>query len=119
MIPGLLVLRIEGRLYTMNVRGVQAAILTRAEAAQPAPRVVLVDVGGTADTSVTVMDVFAETDQQLATRGVALWVAALPTRAIEKAERSHAWTTWVDSGKVHPSVAAAVAAFEQQQGTAS
>lgn len=113
-VPGMLALRIEGALYTMNVRGVQAAILTRVDGARPPPHVVLVDVGGTADTSVTVMDIFAETDQQLAKRGVALWVAALPTRALQKVQRAPAWETWAESGKVHPSVSAAVRAFEGQ-----
>ncbi len=113
-VPGLLALRVEGPLYTMNVRGVQAKIFAAAAAAQPPPHVVLVDVGGTADTSVTVMDIFAETDQQLARKGVAMWVAALPTRALEKVKRAPAWSQWADSGKVHDSVAAAVAAFEHQ-----
>lgn len=113
-VPGLLVLRVEGPLYTMNVRGVQAAIFAAVDAAEPPPQVVLVDVGGTADTSVTVMDIFAETDQQLARKDVALWVAALPTRALAKARRAPAWSEWASSGKIHPTVAAAVAAFEHR-----
>jgi hypothetical protein len=45
---------------------------------------------------------------------VALWVAALPTKALAKVQRAPAWSQWADSGKVHPSVAAAVAAFERE-----
>ncbi len=113
-IPGLLVLRIEGGLYTMNVRGVQAEILARVDVAKPG--VVLLDVGGTADTSVTVMDVFAETDQQLARQGRELWVAAIPVHALEKAERAAAWRAWVDGGKVYRSVADAVSTFQRRSG---
>jgi SulP family sulfate permease len=112
-VPGLLVLRIEGPLYAMNVRGVQAVILSRVHETQPPPMVVLIDAGGTVTTSVTVMDVFAETDQQLTRHGVALWVAALPTRALAMAERTPAWAAWADAGKLHPSTAAAVAAFHR------
>jgi sulfate permease, SulP family len=112
-VPGMLVLRIEGGLYTMNVRGVQSYILERVAQLPVEPEVLLLDLGGTADTSVTVMDVIAETDQRLARHGVALWVAALPTRALAKAERTVAWSAWTGAGKVHPTVAAAVAAHEQ------
>jgi sulfate permease, SulP family len=112
-VPGLLALRIEGGLYTMNVRSVQAQIVARVDAAEPRPRVVLVDVRGTADTSVTVMDVFAETDQQLARRGVALWMAALPTAALAKARRTAAWPVWRDAGKLHASNRDALAAFDR------
>jgi sulfate permease, SulP family len=96
----------------MNVRGVWAAILEKAAAAQPRPTVVLLDMGGTADTSVTVIDVFAETNQQLAREGVELWVATVPTRALEKVEGLPAWQDLVARDRVHPSTAAAVAAFE-------
>lgn len=64
-IPGLLVLRIEGTLYTVNIHLVQQQILAQVSAQTPPPEVVLVDVGGTVAISVTVMDVVAETDQQL------------------------------------------------------
>ncbi|GAA1594098.1 hypothetical protein GCM10009804_58360 [Kribbella hippodromi] len=38
VVPGLLVLRIEGGLYTMNVRAVQATIIERVDALDPPPR---------------------------------------------------------------------------------
>ncbi|MGH8774692.1 MAG: SulP family inorganic anion transporter [Jiangellaceae bacterium] len=101
-VPGMLVLRIEGGLYTMNVRGVQANLMERIETQDPRPEVLLLDVSGTADTSVTVMDVVAETDQQLARMGVALWVAGLPTRALAKAQRTAAWSAWTEGGEGAP-----------------
>lgn len=107
-IPGMLVLRIEGGLYTLNVHRVQEQIYARVGAMDTPPTVVLLDVGGTADTSVTVMDVIAETDRRLAGQGVALWVAALPTRALVKAQRTAAWSSWSEAGRIHPTVRAAV-----------
>lgn len=111
-VPGMLVLRMEGGLYTLNVRGVQSQILERASI-EPTPEVVLLDVGGTADTSVTVMDVMAETDHMLQRMGSLLWVANIPTRAMEKARRTEMWAPWYGSGRIHPTVAAAVTAFEE------
>ena len=113
-IPGMLVLRIEGGLYTLNVRGVQTQILERASV-EPHPEVVLLDVGGTADTSVTVMDVMAETDHILERQGSTLWVASIPTRALEKARRTELWEHWSEKGKIHATVMAAVAAFEESR----
>lgn len=107
-IPGMLVLRIEGGLYTLNIRRVQAEIYARVAALDPPSAVVLLDVGGTADTSVTVMDVIAETHRQLDRQGISLWVAALPSRALAKAQRTAAWSEWSEAGRVHPTVAAAV-----------
>jgi MFS superfamily sulfate permease-like transporter len=109
-VPGMLILRIEGGLYTLNIRRVQTEVYSRAAAAEPQPRVVLLDVGGTSDTSVTVLDVLAETHAQLARRGVDLWVAALPTRALAKAQRTAAWDAWASAGRLHRTVGAAVAA---------
>jgi sulfate permease, SulP family len=71
---------------------VQAEICRRVDQADSVPDVVLIDVGGTSDTSVTVLDLFAEIDQQLTSRGVTLWVAELPTLAIEKVRRLTAWS---------------------------
>lgn len=110
--PGLLLVRIEGGLYTMNVRTVQEDLLRRVATASPRPRVLLLDLHATFDTSVTVIDAFVATDQQLARDGVSLWVAAVPAPALVKAARTAAWPAWRDGGRVHPTVAAAVAAYD-------
>jgi high affinity sulfate transporter 1 len=111
-IPGMLILRIEGGLYTLNVREAQSRILEETAAADHPPDVVLLDAGGTADTSVTVIDVIGETDHMLERQGSTLWIANIPTRAEEKARRSELWDQWSGKGKIHATVAAAVASFE-------
>lgn len=111
-LPGLLVVRIEGGLYTMNVRTVQAELIRRATTVRPRPRVLLLDLGATLDTSVTVMDAFTATELQLARQGIGLWVAAVPAPALAKAQRTAAWPSWRDGGRVHPTVRAAVVAYE-------
>jgi high affinity sulfate transporter 1 len=115
-ITGMLVLRIEGGLYTLNVHGVQTEIYDRFEALEPRPEVVLLDVGATVDTSVTVMDVLFETDQHLSRQGSTLWIAALPTRAEVKARRTKAWPDWVARQKIHATVRQAVDVHEANAG---
>ncbi|WP_158564232.1 SulP family inorganic anion transporter [Jiangella anatolica] len=110
--PGLLVVRIGGALYTMNVRTVQAELLRRATTADPRPRVLLLDLAATLDTSVTVIDAFVATEQQLARHDIDLWVALVPAPALAKAQRTAAWPAWRDGGRVHPDLPAAVTAYE-------
>ncbi|WP_164740405.1 SulP family inorganic anion transporter [Brachybacterium saurashtrense] len=112
-IPGLLVLRLEGVLYTMNIRRVQRELIERIDALDTPPRVVLLDARGVSDVSVTVMDSFAETDRRLSVRGIELWVAELPTQALARVRRGTAWATWQDAGRTHASLDAAVTAFRR------
>jgi MFS superfamily sulfate permease-like transporter len=109
--PGMLILRIDSGLYTMNVRRVQDEIYRRFEEA-PDPRVVVLDVGATVDTSVTVIDALLEVDQHLGGHGAELWIASIPPRALAKTERTPLYHQWVKAGRIHPSVLAAVRAFE-------
>jgi MFS superfamily sulfate permease-like transporter len=114
-IAGLLVLRIEGGLYTLNVRNVQTEIYRRVAACDPRPEVLVLDVGGTADTSVTVIDVMNETSHELEGAGTTIWVAALPVRAEAKLRRTRLWEVWTRDGRVFPTVATAVEAFEAKR----
>lgn len=110
--PGILVLRIEGGMYTMNVRRIQDEIYRRFGRAEPSPEVVLVDVGATVNTSLTVLDTWLEVDQHLSAHGAQLWFAAVPAAALVKAKRTPHFLEWVEAGRIHPSVASAVTAFE-------
>jgi hypothetical protein len=75
--------------------------------------VVVLDVGATVDTSVTVMDAILEVDQHLQRYGSMLWIASIPERAEEKARRVDLWDEWVAAGQTHRSVSEAVASFER------
>lgn len=111
-LPGMLILRIEGGLYTLNIHRVQAEIYARFAARESPPRVVLLDAAGIGDLSVTVMDVISGTDRRFARQGSRLWMAALPTRALTKARRTAAWDAWAAEGRLHPTVEAAVSAYQ-------
>jgi MFS superfamily sulfate permease-like transporter len=114
-IPGLLVLRVEGGLYTLNVRRVQDEIYRRFEEREPRAEVVVLDVGATVDTSVTVIDAMLEVNQHLQQHGSTLWIASIPERAEEKARRVELWEEWVASGRIHRSVNEAVKYFESPE----
>lgn len=109
-IEGMLILRIEGGLYTMNIRRVQDEVYRRFEEAEPKPEVVVIDVGATVDTTVTVVDIFLEMEEHLAANGAALWVASVPPRALEKVRRVEVYEEWVRAGRFHPTVSSAVEA---------
>ncbi len=111
-VEGMLILRVLGGMYTLNIRRIQDAVYRYFEEADPKPIVVLVDVGATVDTTVTVIDTWLEIDQYLARNGASLWIAALPTRAEEKAKRTSAYAEWLAAGRLHESVASAVRVFE-------
>lgn len=114
-VPGLLVIRVEGGMYTMNIRRVQEEVYRLFEEAKPSPRVVLLDASATVDVSVTVLDVWLEIEGHLANHGATLWVAAVPEQALVKLRRTPNYERWVAAGRVHPSVASAVTAFETVQ----
>jgi sulfate permease, SulP family len=109
--PGLLVLRIGAPLYTANVREAQRQIVGRVEAAEPPPRVVVVDATVVGRLSVTTLQVFRELDQELRDRGVELWIASLPPRALEQARTAPGWDAMDRAGRLHPTARAALDAF--------
>ncbi len=113
--PGLLILRVEGGIYTMNVRRVQAELLERVDGLERALQVVILDTSGTSDTSVTVLDLLLETDQLMARRGTDLWLAGLPEKAHEKARRARFYADWDARSKIYPSVSSAVNAYETKK----
>jgi MFS superfamily sulfate permease-like transporter len=110
--PGMLILRVDSGLYTLNVRRVQDEIYRRFEETPERPRVVVLDVGATVDTSVTVIDALLEVDQHLRQHGAELWIASIPPRALAKAERTPLYDEWVEAGRIQPSVLSAVREFQ-------
>lgn len=114
-VEGLLILRVLGGMYTLNIRRIQEAVIRHFDDAEPRPSVVVVDLGATVDTTVTVIDAWLELDQHLSRQGAELWVAALPARAEEKAKRVSVYAHWLTAGKLHRSVAAAVTVFRARQ----
>ncbi len=84
--PGLLMLRLEGRLFFLNAERVADRIhLLRADAR---PRVLLLDLSGVLDIECSALKMLAEADKRLREAGVTLWLAALAPEVYAVIERS-------------------------------
>lgn len=84
--PGLLILRIDGRLFFANAQQVTEAM--RAFIAQAKPRVVVLDCSAVIDIEFTAVRLLADTEQALRNEGITLWLAALNPSALEVVRRS-------------------------------
>ena len=105
----LLILRLDGPLYTANVRGANRRILAAVDAANP--QTVVVDVSAAPVIPVTVLDEFADLQREFDARGVTLWVAALPPRALATARQLPGWGDADAAGRVFPTSPAAAKAY--------
>ena len=75
--PGLLVVRAQGRLYFANVQRVTEHVLALVDQQTSPPRVVVLDASAIPDMEFTALRALADLDHEVHTRGVALWLAGL------------------------------------------
>jgi high affinity sulfate transporter 1 len=90
-IPGLLILRTEGRLNFASVP--RALEKMRALVWQRQPRVVLLECSAIPDFEYTALDKLIEREEKLREAGVSLWLARLNPAPLETFQRSPLWTT--------------------------
>jgi sulfate permease, SulP family len=74
--PGLLAVRLEGRLFFANARRVVDRIAAIAADRRPGPRVVLLDFGAVNDLEMTALERLGDFADDLHGQGKALWIAA-------------------------------------------
>ena len=110
-VSGLLLLRIDGPMYTANVRRITRSIRERVELATPS--VVVLDVSAIVKTSVTVVDQLIELDQALRSDGIDLWYADVSPGADAPARDRSEWLDIVSRGRVFPSAHAALRAYRE------
>jgi MFS superfamily sulfate permease-like transporter len=108
-IDGLLILRVDGPLYTANVRSVNRRVLDAVDAV--GPTTLVLDAAAVVGLPVTVLDRFADLQRELEARNVVLWVAALAPRALATAQQLPQWSEAVDQGRIFPTSLAAVRAY--------
>jgi len=85
-------------LYTANVLGTQQAVLAAADA-HPDARLIVVDMTRIEETSVTVLDAFADLDRELAGTGRVLHLVGLPAAAAQTAEGTSWYRGLVAEGR--------------------
>jgi high affinity sulfate transporter 1 len=108
-LPGLLVIRLDGPLYTANARRAHRRMLERVDRASPTT--VVVDITVQTRVPVTVIDQFGDLERELARRDVELWIAGLPPRAEAAVSTTPGWQDMVAAGRIFPTALASVRAF--------
>ena len=73
--PGLLLLRLEGRVFFANVEHIAAKIRKAVEEAEP--RIVAIDFSAVPDLEYTALKALSEGEKRLRDRGVSLWLVGL------------------------------------------
>jgi sulfate permease, SulP family len=109
-VPGLLVLRFDGPLYTANVRSANKKVADEI-ADRPGIDVVVLDLTAQAQLPVTVIDEVRELERVLAAAHVTLWIAGLPPRARHTAEQLPRWAELQQSGQIYGTSLEAVRHF--------
>jgi sulfate permease, SulP family len=86
VLPGLLVLRTEGRITFANAA--RAGEKMQALVAAARPRVIVLECSAIPDIEYTALTMLTEAEQKLREHGVSLWLAALNPEALKVIERS-------------------------------
>lgn len=85
-IPGVLVLRPEGRVFFANAEQVGQKMRPLIEAAKP--KLVVLDLGGVFDIEYTALKMLVAAERSLAADGIALWLVGLNPRVLAMIDRS-------------------------------
>jgi high affinity sulfate transporter 1 len=112
-VPGLAVVRAQGRLYFANAQRVTDQVLALAEGVSPPVRVVLFDASVIPDLEFTALQALAGLNEELHRRGVAFWLAGLhrvPREMVQRALPLYEGP----SARLWDDVEAAVAVFEHE-----
>ncbi|HEX5122472.1 MAG TPA: SulP family inorganic anion transporter [Rhodanobacteraceae bacterium] len=85
-IPGVIVLRPEGRIFFANAEQVGQKMRQLIDAARP--KLVVLDLGGVFDIEYTALKMLVAAERSLAARGITLWLVGLNPRVLAMIDRS-------------------------------
>jgi len=111
--PGLLMLRVEGRVFFVNAERIGAKLRTLMDEATP--RVVALDLSGVSDLEYTALKMLVEAEKRLRERGVAIWLIGLNPDVLEVVQRSPLGKA-LGRERMHFSLEVAVARFLEASG---
>ncbi|MFV0523385.1 MAG: SulP family inorganic anion transporter [Acidimicrobiales bacterium] len=109
-VEGLLVLRVDGPLYTANVRSISQLIHLHADRSHA--RVVVVDLTAVSRTSITVVDELTELHRSLDHHGVDLWWSSVTPEVAAVAAEVPEWAELEANGLVFATGRAAVRRYQ-------
>lgn len=112
-VPGLLIVRPQGRLYFANAENAGAKMMALIE--ETMPRVMLLDCSAIPGFEFTALKMLIEGAQKMSRRGVHLWIAALNPEAEDMVRRTTLAET-LGRERMFLTVEQAVAAFERRTG---
>ncbi|MCZ4335389.1 SulP family inorganic anion transporter [Aeromonas hydrophila] len=112
-IPGLLILRPEGRLFFINVQHVAAGM--RELIARHQPRVVVLDMSRVQDVEYSALMMLMEGEQLARAKGVTLWLAGLNPGVLENVRRS-GLAAQLGESRMLFNARAAIRQYQQNQG---
>jgi high affinity sulfate transporter 1 len=84
--PGLLILRLEGRVFFLNVERIAEKM--RALVNEAKPKVVAIDLSGVFDLEYTALKVLIEAEKRQRERGVSMWLVGLNPEVLSMIQRS-------------------------------
>jgi MFS superfamily sulfate permease-like transporter len=87
--PGVLLLHLDGTLYTGNAQPTLDAVLQATRSAQPSVHTTVVECSAVRDVTVPMIDTFRSLTEELAGDGVTLVLAGLPPETREAMARSN------------------------------
>ena len=115
-VPGLLVLRPLALIYFGNGPRLRRRLLDLVDAADPPPRVLLLDFDAVPDIDVTALDIVDSLDADLRRRGVTLWLTNLNARPLDMLRR-HPAAAWAPRLFGEPAAAATAFSARPPRGT--
>jgi len=94
--PGLLLVRLEGRIFFLNADRIADQIRSLVEQWQP--RVVAVDLSGVFDLEYSALKSFIEAEKRLTERGISVWLVGLAPAVLQVVRRSTLGATLGEDG---------------------
>ncbi|HEU5136686.1 MAG TPA: SulP family inorganic anion transporter [Steroidobacteraceae bacterium] len=97
--PGLLLLRLEGRIFFLNADDVATRI--SALIAETRPKVVAIDLQGVVDLEYSALKMLTEAEQRRRESGVALWLVEMSSQVLATVQRAPLGKTLGREGMLH------------------
>ena len=114
LLPGLLLVRIEGRIFFANTE--QIAYKLRALIEETQPKVVALHMRGVPDLEFTALKMFTEAAKRHRERGIRLWLVGANPQVLDMIQRSPLAAA-LGPDAVHPNLEIAVAKYMEESAT--
>ena len=112
--PGLLLLRVEGRIFFANAKRLGDKIMVLVQEARPG--VVAIHLGGVFDLEYTALKALIEAEERLRKAGISLWLVSLAPSVLEMIQRASLAST-LGRDRMHFNLETAVRKYQEASST--